>query len=514
MKRRIRIGYAGHHNSWEQILGQIGVDWERIEPGHSVSIQEYSCLIIDRSPDRTERSSMEDYLKDGGAVLDCNGSLLPQPVHSRSLSVITTSNSEKIFGHIEDIPVFGKVTTQTSAGSLDGAVWIDPSPNRNLAFFGLPVSRLWHEYKTIHRPFRSSDSTITAERSSALRSRPYLDVILALLKILHNRADLPFVHKWWHPHSSKQVATLRIDSDYADSESIRSVSNTAKASDIPLTWFLHAGHHEPYLDDLIRGLPDRDEIALHCYRHNEYRTAEQYISDIQSGIKCLQRTGVSPEGYAAPYGNWSGVLAEVLAHFPFRYTSEFSYDFDSLPSISPSSGVLQLPVHPVTIGSFRRFRLTPSKILTYFKELIQLSCLMHQPLHLYHHPLDGSPNLWKELIKQLPKDDYVWMRYSDWSKWWKRRSASVSTTVFDTDTKELQPAHQGKRRTLLAIHMDGNFHVRSSDTHPIHLDRLTFRPYIATELKQLIKDRRAASSFSRFKLMKDEILTGLWRNRV
>ena len=514
MRRRIRIGYIGHHYSWEQLLGQIGVDWERLEPGKTVEVQDYSCLIVNLQPERTEQSTIENYLKNGGAVLDATGSFCAEPVQSKKISVITPDDSDTMFSHIKEIPVYGRAKVNPSAGSLDGTVWMDSSPERHLAFCGLPVSRLWHGYKTVHRTFGSSDGALTAERTSALQSRPYMDVVLALLTALHDRSNLPFVHKWWQPDSSKQAATLRIDSDYADYNSIHTVSGIAKASDLPLTWFLHVEHHEEYLDGLIKDIPNHDEIALHCYRHSEYRTSEQYFSDIQRGITCLKQSGVSPAGYAAPYGNWSEELADALNQFPFRYTGEFSYDFDSLPSVSPASGILQLPVHPVSIGSFRRFKTDTNAILTYFEELVRLNRLKHQPLHLYHHPLDGTLKLWEEFVKRLSKDNYSRMTYSEWCDWWNRRSRCVSTAFFDTNTQYLQLTDQGDRGVPLAIHRNGNVHMKESGNSSVHLEELTFHPYIATELKQLAKDRRAATDFTRFRQIKDKILTGLWRNRT
>lgn len=513
MKRRIRIGYIGHNYSWEQLLEQIGADWGRLEPGNSIDIQDYSCLIVDRQPDRTERTAIDNYLESGGAVLDASGSFCPEPVQTRKFSVITPDSSDNIFSHIGEIAVYCKAHVNPSRGFLDGTVWMDPAPGRHVAFCGLPVSRLWRGYRTVHKTFGTSDGALTAERTSALQSRPYMDVVLALLTLLHDRSNLPFVHKWWHPESSKQAATLRIDSDYSDLKSIRSVSKIAKASGVPLTWFLHAEHHEKYLNDLIQKLPGHNEIALHCYRHSEYRTPEQYLSDIQRGITCLTQYGITPVGYAAPYGHWSEILAEALTKFPFRYSSEFSYDFDSLPSVSQASGILQLPVHPVSIGSFHRFK-SDAGIPGYFEELTRLNNLKHQPLHLYHHPLDGSMKLWENLVSLFSSDDYILMTYLEWSDWWNRRLGCVSTTFFDTDTRQLQLAHQREQSTPVGIHRDGNVHVKDSGYGSVHLEELTFHPYIATELKQLVRDRRGALDFTRFRLIKDKILTGLWRNRT
>jgi len=514
MKRRIRIGYTGYHRNWEQLLEQIGVDWVRLEPGKPVSVQDYSCVIADRKFNRTEFSNLKTYLHDGGALLDTTGEMCGGTIQNRSLTVIKPSSINSLFGHITEIPVYGEATLHSSAGLLEGTVWLESSPVKNCAFCGLPVSRLWREYNTTHKTFGYSAGAITAERTSSLQSNPYFEVILTLLKVLHDRSGLPFVHKWWHPDGEKDVATLRVDSDYSDLNEIRSVSEAATKYALPLTWFLHVEHHEPYLSNIIQTLPAHDEIALHCYSHREYTTAEQYKSDIKRGNGVLKQNGAHPRGYAAPYGHWSAPLAASLRDLPFSYTSEFSYDFDSLPSVPASSGILQLPVHPVSIGSFRRFKADSSDIQDYFRRTVRLMRLKHQPLHLYHHPLDGTPDQWENLLSLLKTKNHRWMTYSQWCSWWKQRSEIFIASFFDVKTGCLEISGTGEPAIPVAIQKDGKIHISDSKDPAVYLDELTFRPYIASELKQLIYEQQTAPGFSWFERTKDQILTRLWRNRT
>lgn len=514
MKRRIRIGYVGNSYSWEQLLEQLGADWKRLEPGDSVSVQDFSCVIVDRPLNRIESSSLNNYLDNGGAMIDADGSFCGYPITSKSFKEIVPSGDESLFAHINNIPVYGKARIHRSSAVLKGTIWFDTSVNRNLAFCGLPVSRLWSNFKTVHRMFGYSDAAITAERTAALQSHPYFEVVLSLLRILHDKSGLPFVHKWWHPEAHKQTATLRIDTDYGDFESIKIISNTAKGYDIPLTWFVHTEHHEPYLDKFIDLLSVIDEIALHCYSHSEYKTSGQYLSDIKNGLKLLNEHGLEPLGYAAPYGNWSESFAESLQKFSFLYTSEFSYDFDSLPSVSSSSGILQLPVHPVTIGSFRRFKSNPSDIQAYFRKIVRRKRLQNQPVHLYHHPLDGSPKQWQDFINFLKPDRYLVLTYSQWSEWWKKRSAVNLDIFFDIEEGGLTVSNHGNGGVPLSIHRDGSYSVSELNEGPVHLEELSFRPYIEPELKEIIHEQRTAPEFSKYRRLKDKMLTRMWRNRT
>lgn len=514
MKRHIRIGYLGRNRSWEQLLGQIGVSWDRITPAQPLTVENYSCVIVDHSLDRADQSNLDQYLQTGGAVLDAAGSYYPGPVQQTSISVINPKPGDTLFGHVAEIPVYGQALTLASSGLLDGTVHIEYSSNRNLAFCGLPVHRLWQEFQHTHKLFGTKQTAITMERVSSLRSHPYFEVVLTLLKVLHDRSGLPFVHTWWHPDPDKHAATCRIDSDYGDLNTMSQLSDSAWQANIPMTWFLHTAHHADQLSNLIKTIPDSDEISLHCYRHFEYKTKEQYRSDISEGIKMLKQSGSEPKGYAAPYGSWTEPLARALSHFPFQYTSEFSYDYDSLPSTSPASAVLQLPIHPVSVGSFSRFDASPSEIQEYFNQITKFKRLTHQPLHLYHHPNDGTPKQFTELLQLADHGRYHWMTYSEWAEWWTRRSALPSVSMFDSDTGKLHFSNSGTAQVPVAIHHQDRVHISVISDPTVWLEELPFRPYIDPTFKTFIETQTSDQSISWFRRKKDQWLTKLWRNRA
>lgn len=514
MKRHIRIGYLGHNKSWEQLLGQIGVSWERLNPDQFIPVESYSCVIADQSLSRTDFSNIETYLQDGGALLDAAGLFYPETVQPATLTTITPESNETQFGHIAEIPIHGQALKIASSGLLDGTVKIDPVPNRHLAFCGLPVDRLWQEYKSIHKSFGTQETATTFERVSALNGHAFFEVILTLLRILHDKSRVPLIHTWWHPDPENHVATIRIDSDYGTLNRMQQLSNSARLLNIPLTWFLHTAHHGHDLPKLIKSLPNNDEVALHCYRHYEYQTTEQYHSDILNGLKRLGKSRVAPKGYAAPYGSWSGPLAEALSRFPFQYTSEFGYDFDSLPSTPNASGILQLPIHPISIGSFRRFNTATNDVQAYFNQIIKVKRLTHQPLHLYHHPNDGDPDQFEELLKSTHISSYHWMTYSEWATWWRRRSAMNCDSTYDTESGQLHVSHPVPDQFPVAIHHNGDYHISILRDTTIHLEELPFRPYIDPDLNTLNRKRPTESGISWFRHKKDQWLTHLWRNRT
>ncbi|WP_340103228.1 hypothetical protein [Rhodohalobacter sp. 8-1] len=514
MKRHIRIGYIGRNKSWEQVLGQIGASWDRVNPGRPIPFEDYSCIIVDRSMNRAEYTHVSNYLQKEGAIIDTTGTFCSSSVQRQFISTITPNPEDPLFGHIDEVPVHCVSYSIDSSARLNGTVWFDPSPGRNMAFCGLPIDQLWSEFKTAHRPFGSTTTALTAERISQRQSRPYVDVVLTLLRALHDKSGLPFVHKWWHPDSNKLAATCRIDSDYAPLDTIKLLSDSARELDIPLSWFLHTSHHEPHLKDLIELLPDTDEVALHCYRHYEYSTSEQYRSDIHEGLRLLNTYGVWPAGYAAPYGCWSKPLADALTSFSFEYTSEFGYDFDSLPSTAHASGILQLPVHPVSIGSFSRFMADQSHIQSYFQQVADKKYLTHLPLHLYHHPNDCEPVRFADLLKLFDRDNYHWMTYSDWSNWWNKRVSKAINVRYDTKTGQLHLTKSSTGSIPIAIHQHSGLHVTVSDEPTLQLEELPFRPYIDPELKSIAEKRINESGLSWFRLKKDQWLTHLWRNRA
>lgn len=509
MIRNIHIGVIGKNRGWEQILTQIGVSWSRIDSISSIDVQNQSCIIVCRELNRDELSAIDNYMNHGGAVVDTLGQMIPQQPVIRHLRTVYSGGDQSVFSHIEEIVINHRTAFHPLSDQLGGLAWFDPAPKRSLAFLSLPVHLLADPQPLTHTQFRSSDLPAVAERTAARSSGPYIEACLIVLKKLHSKSGVPFVHKWWMPDADRQLATFRIDSDYGTRQAINSLGETVTEFNVPATWFLHVEAHEEWLNHFKKF--SGQEIALHCYRHNEFKISTQYSVDIRAGLQHLRRHGYDPKGYAAPYGYWGREIGDALSEFNFLYSSEFGYDYDSLPSRPRSSLTLQLPVHPISIGSFRRFKFEPEMIVNYFDELIQSKQLQHQPFHLYHHPGDGHEDILKAIFEKLNRDSVRWMSYSDWASWWIDRKSCSFNATFDTDLNTVRV--KKKDELPVAVHQSENsFLIGEKPT--IDLEQGRFTPYIEPELVKLVNQRRNGDRLSPLRMKKDALMTHLWRNRV
>ncbi len=508
MMQAIHIGVFGANPGWEKILDQIGVSWFRIDSVQSVDPNKYSCVIIVREMSHDELSIISGYLREGGAVIDTRGQLIKQNPVRRKLRTLYP-DSDPVFRHIEYIKVDHNCLVHQFSDLLGGSVWFDPAPQRSLAFVGLPLNLFAGIQPLVHTQFKSSRLPAVAERTAARSSDSYLEVILTVLKKLHTKSGLPLVHKWWMPDPDKQVGTFRIDTDFGSNAAIESAAAPALESKVPITWFLHVEAHEGWLSHFHRY--PQHEIAIHCYRHSEFQTRQQYTADISRALRLLQAHGFNPSGYAAPYGVWSLELGEALADQAFNYSSEFGYDYDSLPSVSSVSRTLQLPVHPLSAGSFSRFRFTTEMIKDYFDEIVRLKSLQHRPLHLYHHPNDGHENMFRSIFKSQDQETTDWLTYSEWAAWWKMRSSSSFLPLYDSESKTVKVA--GLSGIPVAIHKEDNQFLVTRNEN-IDLEESRFSAYIDPNLVNLVNLRRNGNRLSAINLKKDQLMTYLWRNRV
>jgi hypothetical protein len=106
------------------------------------------------------------------------------------------------------------------------------------------------------------------------------------------------------------------------------------------------------------------------------------------------------------------------------------------------------------------------------------------------------------------------MTYTDWSNWWRQRTAAAFNAYFDTDTVQLGITGSFSHQFPMAIHFQNKFHISFISDTTLHLGELPFRPYINPELKSIIEKRKSETAISWFRQTKDKWLTHLWRNRA
>ena len=165
----------------------------------------------------------------------------------------------------------------------------------------------------------------------------------------------------------------------------------------------------------------------------------------------MRQAGITPKGYAAPYGIWSKQLSKALDTYPFMYSSEFTHGYDSLPysiqaPISSSDDTmnqrLQIPVHPICTGSLNRYKATESDFIAYFKRYMDTQYGLQQPLMLYHHPLQPGLASIEFILKYAQELGLQWLSYHDWAIFWIQRTTEQCDIYYHNASKQLRIKNQ------------------------------------------------------------------------
>ena len=156
---------------------------------------------------------------------------------------------------------------------------------------------------------------------------------------------------------------------------------------------------------------------------------------------------VRPQGFAAPYGIWNPGLAEAIDVSGFAYSSEFSYAFDTLPFYPESNGVrwkaLQVPVHPVCIGTMMRAGYPEISMREYFDRMVAVKTLRSEPLFFYHHPSHTHWDVVGHLFDSVDREGIGWCILADFARWWRLREAAGLEGSISGDQLSVEGGERG-----------------------------------------------------------------------
>jgi hypothetical protein len=199
------------------------------------------------------------------------------------------------------------------------------------------------------------------------------------------------------------------------------------------------------------------EIGVHCFHHRTSGDANRIAADIRSAVETLGAVGLSPVGYAAPYGRWSPALAEAVAAARFSYSSEFGFAYDDLPleCRAGTGRLLQVPVHPVCLGSLRRHSYSEDQSFAYFESVFRRAVTRRMPAFFYHHPNDGHPEVLRRLFALAREARLPMMTMQRFAGWWQDRSAWRITARLERDAVTIAAGTDVPARRIRMTTPDG-----------------------------------------------------------
>jgi hypothetical protein len=426
---RIRIALVARSNAWEQLCAQEGIPCAVIDLAAKSVAEECSLLVVNRVLGAEERNVVEHYLRNGGAVIGSTAHLQDvagvEGTEQNQSYVVADHDSVFSSIHLLDVGVQGLTPRGANALRTDtGAFAVAAGPLGGGWAVVLPfdVDALYHDARPANKNFYSAPERLPSERVSLVGKGELRHLVCDAFVYLHQVRGLPYVHLWYFPKDLRSVFAFRIDTDGATREDIDTLYNLARESDTSLSWFLDVKSHEPWLDHFKYFVGQ--EIGLHCYEHQSYPMFDANLKNISKGIQGMRRSGLQPAGFTAPYGIWNPELAKAIDESGFEYSSEFSYAYDTLPLFAGAGGMvfhtLQVPIHPICIGSMLKVGYSDARMIEYFDRIIHLKLSRREPLFFYHHPTHRRWDVVRRIVS-MPEQGVENVTLVEYARWWKRR---------------------------------------------------------------------------------------------
>ncbi len=111
------------------------------------------------------------------------------------------------------------------------------------------------------------------------------------------------------------------------------------------------------------------------------------------------------------------------------YSSEFTLGYDALPFhpvvAHQESSVLQVPIHPVSIGNFLRVKAGAATMKEYFRWQIARNVALNDPSIFYHHPTHEHWDVLADMFTDINDRGIAKYSFGEYSAWWKRREEVV-----------------------------------------------------------------------------------------
>ena len=444
---KIQIGLVVHSSGWEQLCMQEGIPYSVIDLSSQEIADKCSLLVVNRQLSLTEREVVERYLRNGGAVIGYTRHLLGvagiEGTEQQLKYVV--ADHEDIFPdiHVLDLGVQGLIPRGANALRTDiGTFAIAAGPVGGGYAVVLPfdVDTVFLDVRPANKSFYFKLERLPSERVSLIAKGELRQLVHSAFKYLHHVRGVPHVHLWYFPNDLQNVFAFRIDTDGASREEIDTLYRLGHGT--AMSWFLDVKSHEQWLRHFTYFVGQ--EIGLHCYEHQTYPSFDANLRNITKGLQEMRRAGIQASGFTSPFGIWNPELARAMDEAGVEYSSEFSHSYDTLPLFAEAHGrfrTLQVPIHPICIGSMNRIGYTPGQMHEYFSTIIKQKLSRNEPLFFYHHPTHQRWDVVGDLFRLVRKPGVENMTMGAYARWWKRRIGLRFTMDFAEEEIHIQ--HSG-----------------------------------------------------------------------
>ena len=440
----IKVGILGDARGWHLILGQEGIPYETVNG--ELTPENYSAVVASDDADDRECEMLRQYLQLGGSVL-CSSTVyarIRQSTYQQTLIRYLLPDADSAFADVGLIDVRARCRLAWNANELktDAGVYsahMGRHEAGNIVALPFDPSTVAFDFRSSFKSFYSPEDRLPFERVSFYNKSNIRRLVARSLESLHHARGLPFVHWWYFPKNAPSVGILRVDTDEGTPDEIRQLHALAKELKVPMTWFVDVENQEPSLETFK--WMDSQEVGLHCYEHKVHEGYASAERDMKLGLTRLKEVNIQAAGYAAPYGRWDADVGRAVQNLGFEYSSEFSYDYDNLPSFpllhGEASKAVQIPVHPICIGSLKRQGYFSEQMKSYFRYVVEEKLAAGEPLAFYHHPKDGNPEVLRSVVDAVRDRHVEFLTMKAFGGWWKKRSETSADVEYSNRTLAL-----------------------------------------------------------------------------
>jgi hypothetical protein len=411
-----------------------------------------SVVVVDRPLAEYERPLLEEYLRTGGAIIgyaEYLARVAGTSARREQLEYLVADPAEYAYGvELMDLGIYGSVPREANAlrtqentfalfwGSLGGG---------HAVILPFDVAAVMTDDRTAFKNFYAPRERLPAERVSLVSKGEVRHLLHRSFEYLHHVRGLPYVHLWHVPHGQRNISAFRVDTDTSKRDEVDALYRIARDNGVGLSWYLDVKSHETWLQH-FRFMVDQ-EIGIHCYEHHTYPDVEANLKNISRARHVLDAAGLAAVGFTAPYGTWSHALAGAVDRLGFEYSSEFSFAYDTLPLYPELNGTpyhtLQIPIHPICIGSLKRIGYTDGQARDYFRMVIERKLLRDEPLFFYHHPSHRGWEIVRFIFQLLAERGIENTTFADYGRWWKTRVQTAASMIIDLEAEILESRSSG-----------------------------------------------------------------------
>lgn len=477
----LRIGIDSFKPGWEIILKQIGVSFAQLSLSDKISPDEYSVLIITKPHTSKENEVIDEFLNAGGAVLYSDSAILGGISYKTRKVHFLNSKENTPFSQVGLVDIYStiKIPNSKNMKIVDSGLKIFSVNHGVNLILSFNINDLILNSNSRRKKFYTNRNELPSEIVAEVSKGKLRKIVEISLEYLHHKRDLPFVHLWHQPYIDKNLFIFRLDTDFCSKKDANEMYEICMKNNISATWFLDTDSEDRLNNYALFG---KQEMAIHCDKHYVYDNTEDNYNNILKADKKLKKCEINATGFAAPFGDWNYSLDNALQKMELKYSSEFTLDYDNLPFYSycnnKFSEVLQIPIHPISLGRLRRSHFSENEMLQYYIDLIKYMVKIKEPVIIYHHPHHKHFNIFDKIFQFLNSQNFGNISMGEFSNWWEERYKLEPEFKYVENKLAVK---FDSENVFIKISTNDGFII--SQKGDVQIDEITLKPHI----KQIIK---------------------------